>query len=224
MFKKIKDSEGLKKYRELRSNPQTKAIISLGFWFIFFVVIVLFVRTVGNKTVSKSDNINKINSYEFTYSNDIGVIFGRAYNKEKVFNVLNEKYYFNGDKLYKILGHNLEESSNSIGVIRIDLDMIDNLTGNIQSQNYSEYKRYLVPLSNFLNLYEGDTDVDLTSSSSYNIIIDKYYNSRLYMIKIDLSSYYNYRNINNDGILTIDIYNINKVYDLNEYSSMLRRG
>lgn len=221
MFKKIKESGVITKYKDLRSNPQTKAIISLGFWLLFFFVIILFTRSTTrvSSNLSKKENIY---SYEFTYSNDVNVIFGKSYNDEKLYTILNQKYYYKDNIIYNVDGHNLTENSNvGLGVLRIDLKMIDSLISNINEMDNGEYKRYLVPLSRFLNLFE-DASGDLTNASSYNIIIDRYYkDSDIYMVKIDLSSYYSFRDLNNDGILTIDLYNVNKTSDLKEYFSML---
>lgn len=222
MFKKIKESGAIEKYKELRKNPQTKAMMSLGVWMIFFLIIILFARGIGSNKTYKSEIVKKVSGYEFTYSNDVSSIFGLSYGKEKLYNVDGKKFYYNGSNVYLVNGHSLEMQGSDIGLLKIDLDMIDSLTSNLQEIDMGEYKRFLVPLSNFLNLFEGDTEVDLTLASTYNIIVDRYYSeSNINMIKIDLSSYYSYRSINNDGVLTIDIYNINNVFDLKEYGSMV---
>ena len=59
---------------------------------------------------------------------------------------------------------------------------------------------------------------------NYNIIVDEYFeDNNLIMVKVDLSSYYNYRGTENDGILTIDFYNINNINDFTkEYERILR--
>lgn len=222
MFKKIKESGAIEKFKELRKNPQTKAIMSLGVWMVFFLIIILFTRGIGSNKIYRSESVKKINGYEFTYSNDVTSIFGVSQGKEKLYNVDGKKFYYNGSDVYLVNGHALVKQDNHIGILKIDLDMIDNLTSNLQESDMGEYKRCLIPLSNFLNLFEEDTEVDLTLASTYNIIVDRYYSgSIINMIKIDLSSYYSYRGINNDGILTIDIYNINNVFDLKEYGNMV---
>ena len=64
----LKDNNFYKKYLEYSSNPQTKAIIYLCFWLLFFVFIIIFARST-NKNVKKNNEFvnDKVNSYEYTY-------------------------------------------------------------------------------------------------------------------------------------------------------------
>lgn len=212
MFNKIKEKKVYKKYKELRSNPQTSAIISLSFWLVFFAIIILFSRSMSRPSVNVKNTSIKINNYEYTYTDNELAIFGEKYDKNQVFILNNKKYFNNGVNTYLVDGHNLKLVSGfNLDILKIDLDLIDKLTNNIKPFKDSEKDRYLVPLINFINLFEIDTEVDLSSASGFNIIIDKYYDENLSSIKIDLSNYYKYRNLPDRGIITIDLYNINKI-------------
>lgn len=222
MFKKLKDKEVYKKYKEIRSNPKSSARFSLVFWLLFFVIVVFIVRGMGSSSVSTAESTRKISKYEYTFTNNSGVVFGICDGKRQVFTILDKKYYYDGDKIYLVNGHELSLVSDfDFGLLKINIEFIDMLTSNITSVTNGDNERYLVPLTRFISLYENDTDVDLSFAESFNVIVDKYYkNGSIYMIKINLDSYYQYKNLESDGLLTIDIYNINRVSAL-EYEKML---
>ena len=217
MFKKIKEKEAYKKYIELRSNPQTKAIMSLGLWLLFFIIIVIFTRGINsNRVPNYSKSIDKIiSSYEYTYQNNKMTIFGRFYNGKQVFSILNSKYYYNGENVYLVNGNALEKVSNfDMNILKITVDFVDKLTNNLSFSENGNVKQYIVPLVNFINLYEIDTAIDLSFANNYNIIIQKFFNDDdLYKIEVDLTNYYNINNINDDGKLIIDLYNKNQIGD-----------
>ena len=225
MFKKIKDNEVYKKFKELRSNPQTKAVMSLALWFIFFIIIILFARSTSSSSKSNNTaNYKKITSYEYVYKNNKSTIFGMKYNEKQIFNILDKKYYFDGENIYLIVDHSLSLENNfDLGYLKITPSMIEDLTKNINYTQNGEARQYLIPLINFINLYQNDTEIDLSLANNYNIIVNMYYkNNDLYMIKVDLSNYYKFYNLEDDGVLTIDLYNKNKLNNFTlEYEKML---
>ena len=111
----------------------------------------------------------------------------------------------------------------NLSVLKINPSMINNLIGNLTYSMNGDAKEYAVPLSRFLNLYEVDVEADLSLANQYNIIVKVYEkNSEVYMYQIDLTNYYNFRGLNNDGILTIDIYG--EVEDFTKYYDKLIGG
>ena len=48
-------------------------------------------------TVTSNEVKNDMSSYEFTYTNNSGVIFGQSYDNKLDFIYGNNHYYFNGD-------------------------------------------------------------------------------------------------------------------------------
>lgn len=229
MIKKIKESEAYEKFKQLRVNSQTKALMSLGMWLIFFVIIVMFTRGLNNNSPSNIDSKAsfKLNNYAYTYTNDKITIFGLKYGDSQLFTISNSKYYYNGQNVYLINGIVASLIADfDLNILKITPEMIDNLTANLDYTENGEIKVYLVPLTNFINLYDIDTDVNLTLASNYNIIIQKYYNNNdLYKIDVDLSNYYMINSLNNDGKLTIDLYNKNKINNFSlEYDNMIGVG
>lgn len=230
MFKKIKENPYYQKFKEMRADPKLRPITSLILWFIFFVIVILFARGLTStranleSTETQKTTLSDSN-YEFTYSNNSGVIFGQTYDDKLEFMYGGNRYYYNGETVYLIQNQQATIMPTfDLNVLKINPTMIDNLVGNLTYNMDGEAKQYLVPLSNFLNLYEVDVEADLSLANQYNIVINVYENDNgIYMYKLDLTNYYNYRGLNNDGILTIDIYN-SEVNDFTKYYDELVGG
>ncbi len=204
---KLKENPYFIKYKEMRKDPKLKPIMSLIFWFIFIVFVTIFVKTSNtnsNKTVSKISN-----NYEYTYKDNSKTIFGYVNNNYQEFILDNNKYFTDGNNVYLINESSATKISDfDMGILKITPSFINNLTNNLSYTNGSNYKQYAVLLSNFISLYENDTDIDLSSYNQYNIIIQVYSKDNdIYMYKLDLSNYYKLKGINDNGILTINIYN-----------------
>lgn len=197
MFKKYYE-----KYKELRANPKLKPFISLGFWFIFLIIVVIFIKS-NTSEVKQNKEVKTIDNYEFTYLDNKTFIFGEVYDNKIKFTLNNNLYYYNGTDIYLINNQTKTLVNFDLGILKINKTMIDNLTSNLNYSIVDNGKQYLVPLSNFINLYEYDTDVDLTKAMNLNIIILVYDD----MYKLDLSNYYGFKGIENKGIITINIYN-----------------
>ena len=230
MFKKIKENPYYQKFKEMRADPKLRPITSLILWFIFFVIVILFARGLTStranleSTETQKTTLSDSN-YEFTYSNNSGVIFGQTYDDKLEFMYGGNRYYYNGETVYLIQNQQATIMPTfDLNVLKINSKMINNLIGNLTYNMDGEAKQYLVPLSNFLNLYEVDVEADLSLANQYNIVINVYENDNgIYMYKLDLTNYYNYRGLNNDGILTIDIYN-SEVNDFTKYYDELVGG
>ena len=230
MFKKIKENPYYQKFKEMRADPKLRPITSLILWFIFFVIVILFARGLTStranleSTETQKTTLSDSN-YEFTYSNNSGVIFGQTYDDKLEFMYGGNRYYYNGETVYLIQSQQATiMPAFDLNVLKINSKMINNLISNLNYNMDGEAKQYLVPLSNFLNLYEVDVEADLSLANQYNIVINVYENENgIYMYKLDLTNYYNYRGLNNDGILTIDIYN-SEVNDFTKYYDELVGG
>lgn len=227
MFKKIKENPYYKKFKEMRADPKLRPITSLIFWFIFFAIVVIFVRVTSKPIQTSSLNTasQSLSSYKFTYTNNSGVIYGESYDDKLEFIYGNNRYYYNGSNVYLILNQSVQMVPNfDLDVLKITPDLINNLTSDLTYNMNGDAKEYVVPLSRFINLYEYDTEADLSLANNYNIIIDVYEkNNKAYMYKIDLRNYYVFRGLNNSGILTIDIYDI-KASDFTEFYDKLIGG
>ena len=192
------------------------------------VIVIILVRglTSTNNTV-QTDNVVKtdISNYEFTYTNNSGVIFGESYDDKLEFIYGGNRYYYNGENVYLIKNQSSSLAINfDLNVLKITPKMINNLISNLTYTVNGEAKQYAVPLSRFLNLYEVDVEADLSLANQYNVIINIYENdSGIYMYQLDLTNYYNFRGLSNNGILTIDIYD-SEVHDFTKYYDELIGG
>ncbi len=204
---KLKENPYYIKYKEMKKDPKLKPIISLVFWFIFIVFATIFVKS---NSVSSNKAVSKISSnYEYTYKDNSKTIFGYANDNYQEFILDNNKYFTDGNNVYLINENSASQISNfDMGILKITPSFINNLTNNLSYTNGLNYKQYAVLLSNFISLYDNDTDIDLSLYNQYNIIIQVYSkNNDIYMYKLDLSNYYKLKGINDNGILTINIYN-----------------
>lgn len=227
MFKKIKENPYYIKFKEMRADPKLRPITSLIFWLIFFVILIIFVRSLpsNNSSYNNSNEVNKmISNYKFTYTNNNLAIFGESYNDKLDFVIGANHYYYNGDNVYLVKNQSMTLVPGfNLSILKINPSMINNLIGNLTYNMNGVAKEYAVPLSRFLNLYEVDVEADLSLANQYNIIVEVFEkNNKVYMYRLDLTNYYNFRGLNNDGILTIDIYG--EVEDFTKYYDELIGG
>lgn len=230
MFKRVKENPYYQKFKEMRADPKLRPITSLILWFIFFVIVILFARGLTSTRMNlessqKEQPALNDSAYEFTYTNNDGAIFGQAYDDKLEFMYGGNRYYYNGEQVYLIKNQQATTITNfDLNVLKINPKMINNLTSNLTYNMIDGAKQYLVPLSNFLNLYEVDVEADLSLANQYNIVINVYENDNgIYMYKLDLTNYYNYRGLKNSGILNIDIYST-EVNDFTKYYDKLVGG
>ena len=213
MFKKIK--EYYQKFKEMRADSKLKPIISLVLWFIFIFIAILFVKgfSLDNNSNSNLENVrNNFTGYKFTYTNNNLKIFGESYDGKLEFFFEGNRYYYDEQNVYLVNNQSLEVIDNfDLNVLKITPDLIDSLISNLNYSIYNNALEYIVPLSRFLNLYEYDVEADLSLANNYNIMVYVYKKENdIYMYKLDLSNYYQFRGLNNMGILTIDIYDVEK--------------
>lgn len=227
MFKKINENKYVQKYKELRANPKTRSLISLGFWMIFLVVAVLLVRSTMSSNEIQSepvkDEVLEVTNYEFTYRDNLKTIFGEVYDDRMIFYFNNGKYYKNGNGIYLVNENSLEVQDMNISELNLTFSVIDDLVSQVNAIEDNGVKTYLVPLSNFIRAYEGNESEDLTEATNYNVTIQTYEKDGVvYMVKLDLSNYYLFRALPDTGIITINYYNVNKLNDFSlEYERML---
>ena len=220
MFKKIKENPYYVKFKEMRADPKLRPLTSLIFWFIFIIIVIIFVRSTSGTKQKVAEVRPSYSNYEFTYKNNSLTIFGQSYNGKLEFMAGNNRYYYDGENVYLIQNKTVSLMNGfDLNVLKITPSLINNLIANLDYTLKGEAKEYLVPLSRFLNLYEVDVEVNLSIANNYNIVIDVYDD----MYQIDLTNYYAYKGLNNDGVLTIDIYESN-VGDFTKYYDNLIGG
>lgn len=220
MFKRIKESEKLQRFRELWNDPKTHSIMVLVFWLIFMAVLIIFVRLTAvsnvssNTTVTKATNFDSIKSYEFSYVQGSNELNGKVYDDSILFILNNHRYYYHDD-VYLINGDTGVKQNLDLGWLKINTKMLNNLLGGLTGADINDYTQYVVPLDRFINLYEIDTDADLTKAMTYNILLNVYKkDGEINKVVLDITNYRIFRfNDNKPYVLTLYFYNINEVND-----------
>ena len=227
MLKKIKENPKYEKLKELWKNEKTHSLIVLAFWLIFMLVLIIFVRlsstqTTTTKTIT-NQTIADFENYEFSYTINETTYNGEYYDGKTLFYLENNRYYKNED-VYLIKGEEAIKQDNfDIGIMKINSKFINNLITNITPNTTDNYKRYIVPLDRFINLYDEDTDINLTETNHYNIIVDIYEKeNQINKITLDLNSYFTLKNNPQIAQVTIYYYNINNINDFSKnYEKMI---
>lgn len=222
MFKRIKESDKYQRFKELWADEKTHSIIVLGFWLAFFVVAVLFVRLTSTTPVSNyevKDNVNattfeEMENYSFSTTADNLEVNGFVYNDNMEFILNNKRYYVSND-VYLINGDKAIKQEFDLNFLKINAKMINNLLGGITGNEQDGYTQYIVPLDRFINLYEIDTEADLSKAMTYNIIVNVYENDGIIKgVILDLTNYRLFRfNNNTPFIVTTYYYNVNNISD-----------
>ena len=177
-------------------------------------------------TEEKSPNdLSNIRNYEFTYKTNDKQFVGQYYDDSIIFYKDNQRYYYKND-LYLVDDNIILISNYDLDILKINTKMLNNLISNITPTNTNNIKQYIIPLDKFLNIYEIDTDIDLSESTLYNVPLSIYYdNNEINKITLDLSNYYTLKTKNKiTNILTIYLYNINNVSNFTEYYDKLLEG
>lgn len=230
MFKKIKENEKVIKLKELWQNPRTHDIMVLSFWLVFIFIVILFARSIGSSPKTSNDDNRQasdfasMKSYDFTYKTNDKVINGEAYEDALVFYVDNKRYYYK-DNTYLI-----EEKASLINydldVLKINTTMLNSLISGITASDTGNFKQYIVPLDRFINLYEIDTDADLSRAATYNVVISVYLvDNEISKVVLDLSNYYSLKTGSSVNYpVTIYYYNVNKVSDFKKGFEKLKEA
>ena len=227
MFKRIKESEKYQKFKELWDNPRTHSMIVLGLWLIFLAGVIVFIRLtsspVSTPNTVQANSLEQIDSYDFTYEQGSLQISGQATNDKMLFYLNNQKYYWHENVYLFEQGTLVKKENFDLGILKINPQMLNNLLADISYTEVSDYKQYLVPLDRFFNLYEFDTEVDLTKAMSYNMMVRVYEkNNTIYKITLDLTNYMLLKTGSNSSeFLTIYYNNINKGVNFEEYDQMI---
>ena len=223
MFKRIRENPKYQKLKELWKNPKTHSMIVLGFWLVFMLVAILFVRLTTN-TASTTPSVDEVetsvssfadmDNYAFSYVTKDLEINGQVYGEKLEFNLNNHRYYYNGNT-YMINGDTGALQEMDLSVLKIDAKMLNSLVEGLTGSEIEDYTQYVIPLDRFISLFEASSDTDLSAAMSYNVVMNVYKNENVISkVILDLTNYRTFRfNDSNQYLLYIYFYNVNKVAD-----------
>ncbi len=220
--------ESIETIKRLWQNPRYKSLIKLGFWLVFFSIVILMIRGANqmsnysnNSDIStQSDKVKDLanyQNYEFTITitdsnNLITKLVGTYYQNKHYFTCNDKTYYYDGKTLYEVdeLNHNL---------VKIDIVPWQLILYVWDHTIIDDYISQAIPDSettyndgNTVNKYHYDTESDILfvkdiSTNKSNGIINRIemniQQDTLYNVIID------YQHINNIASFNIDYSNFN---------------
>ena len=221
-----------KKIKELMANPRYKALITLGAYLIFFLVIYIYITVKSNLDVSKMEakvdpiyNYQNMESYEYEYNitstSRVGskatVINGTHASNKDIFNVSLHKF---------TIDNNVVVGDTDIALL-IPFDIIDTLPSNMEALFVSDYLEnktsynngdtkmvFSIPFKNFNILKIDDDSIDNLFSEVKVSVEDDVITS----ISIDLSSAISLVDKNIVSyVIDIKYSNINAIKSLEEF-------
>ena len=210
------------KIKELWKHPKYHALIVLGFYFIFFAIISIMIRTSNGKQsdydvepINTLTNYYEMSNYEYEVEillsgniNDNNKIKGIKYNDINEFEdeKTKEKYFFKDNDLYSKVTNELVNDTFYIQMASLKNNNLYTLLENQVETNKIEYndqsikKEYVMDNILFSGVELNSLSVTTYEKDNYINKIELYfvYNETIYNIEID------YTNINN-----INSYNSN---------------
>lgn len=215
----------MKNIREARKTEKGRALVSLGCYLVFFVIVLLMVSFIPKDTtipddyelgeqVSDTYSSSKIlnNIYSFNYNINIDgreiIYSGRKFGERELFTVNNQEYYYDGINYYINDNYNFSMTTNPylyydfMDFFR--LNKIINLASYSSRTEYQDDSRafnYRIATDSIIKLLEGiNTDI-LEVPNDINLYTMK--DGTLKRIELDFSSYGKFKNIctNNFNII-----------------------
>lgn len=225
-FEKIKENDKYIAFNKVWGNKRYHGLIVLGIWFIFFAIVIIFLKfKISNINSSKQDVVptltineilSNINSYSFTYEiqneNETKELNGSSYNNEFVITLDSSKYYIK-DYVYIIEEELLKKVDNpfEVDISKINIKSIyewikDKNPLYESNENDTKISTYKVLLNNLI-LESVDEDIEITINKKEN---------KIEKISLDLTNYINYYELKyKKFILTLTIDDINDIEKFN---------
>lgn len=241
-MKNRKINDFIKKIKELYNNPRGKAILFLGAYFIFFIILIIGFRTGNNSDnkVSKDDNelynfsLIENNNYHFKYTDSYDnnlVLYEGDRNKDTflfnmTYNNLVDNYYVVNNVFMKkdITINNYVMSSNpdNLSVFK-DIDIIKKILKTSTYDSKTEFNdntysyNYFVSTTTLVKLIDN-IDIDLDDMpNSVKFITNK--NNEVIKIEYDLTNYGKYKNLVNSSLTSsLEYSNFNKIDSIQDAS------
>lgn len=218
----------IKQLKEFLSDKRNKAIVKLGFWVIFLLFVIIYVRVMNSRnnhyienkpdvptitlplTITEAVKKLEASNYEFSFEYDVNnnksIVNGKKYNDKWQFSYNENNYYYDG-KLYLIneQGRVEVENSNFNYILMLDSNKIYNYLLKSEYDYKKESSDGTITISSKLKL--KDFEFNNNEFNDDIIIETNELNNDLINISIDLTNYFK---INNSEILS---FKVNLKYD-----------
>lgn len=210
-MKKIKET--FKIIRELWKHPKYHALIMLGFYFIFFFILSIMIRTSKNREVTEPKIVNTLDNYTMmtSYEYDVNILLndtdkvsleGIKYKEINEFEdtITKNKYYFLDNQIMdKTTSEEIKDARFFINLNSITVNNLVNILKNNKETKELKYndgaikKEYIINNITFSDCFIETLNIETNEKNNYisNIKLNFIYNNNIYNVEI------NYKNINN---------------------------
>lgn len=192
--KQKKEKESRFNLKEILENKRKKAGLSLGLYFIFFILVFVYIGAKGPSSEGQSNNVNK-NIDNFNYGfityNQYTPLMNDNYKYKVTYNLNFEEKNYEGERKGSTLSK-IEDKSYIVGVkdilnINSVLRLIKkgNLAYKTQYTTGGSIQEYNVSINDFIDEY----NIGIVTSEKENIVVRIYSNdSYVNKVYFDLSS------------------------------------
>lgn len=207
------------KFKEFRKDPKKRSISLLIVYGIFFIFVIIYVRSYkpappiesnNNQSIIK-DSINAVTSYEYNYDiikdNTIINISGTHYENKDIFKIDSDNYNVKDNYIYSTLDDN---KTIEFPLDRLNYNNIEKLLNNFDYNYKIEYKNGQIKYDYIVSNKDYSTYYQEENNNEGNVYIITVKSDYINKIEIDLSEYYK---INNYKI-TIQYTNINNISNI----------
>lgn len=212
--------EKFKKFKEFTSDKRNGALVKLGFWFIFLLFVIIYVRVMNSKTpkyiptenlpqtiTEGVKNFKSVNSYEYSieynYNGNIFKMNGKKYNDKWLINYNDINYYYDGNILTNA------DTKEEVDKTNIDLILM------VDAQKVYDYllnSEYVSKTENVNNELIIKSKVALDNTENEIETINK--DNILESININLTNYYKTKDENCLNLnVSIKYSNLNNIED-----------
>lgn len=208
-------------FKEAWKDSRKRSIIKLGLYIIFFMIVILMIKTSDNNyVVDNNTTKNDYSNYNFNLNfNSNDIINGTYDNNIIKYNYLNQIYYINDNMTYQMINNELLVTDNySIHISRLLINELDNYLSESEEIYKTEFsdgrikKGYEIEIEDFAYLYDNKEILD---KNKLNISVT-YLNDEINEIEYDLTQYFkNYYNIQDNYIIKLSFNNFNNAENLN---------
>jgi len=242
--KKIsKFKENYNKIKKLYDNRRYRALVILGFYAIFFIIVIAMINMSKTEVINKDyeelttlEKFGKINNYEYTYKIEQTIdgeiihhnIDGKRNINKEIFTIENNMntYYIDNNEIYVVRDNNKEKVDNPLN-INIWAFQPNNISDFLKSsvlqstttdyQNNTIENTYALPLRYFVKFY---FNYEMEDEERFVSIIVTEKNDNIIKIEmdftnIDMSNDYNIFDYNKLEFNYKNIGNVEKIIDIN---------
>ena len=195
--------------KKINKSPRRKALLFFGFYFVFFAIIIAFLRNSSQTTANSNSNSPLETSlpfemeslegknYQFSYSvlvdNEKYEYKGEKENQKEQFLFNNESYYYNGEDYFVLNTSWLKEDNPYIYSEFLSVDILNYLLENSYFEAKTVYEsgkvvyRFLLDTNViYKTIYNEDTDF---STDENIILVSTNLNSQIEEVTYQLNSY-----------------------------------